>query len=239
MNGTPRFQKGSLTLQKNKTAPATWCFRFYEELAGRRIYRNQRIGSVKELPTRRDAEKADLNFRIKINAEVRTPESVADLINHYQKHELIEASGKRSSTRAIYGIILERHVLPRWGSVRLDGMKTVDVELWLRSLDYQPVPLHPHVAAALEEWKGVTLYPGATGTQRMSIRQFIERAFFLALGRLSYSTGEFERRATRPGCWRKYIPDRQYSESWRDLCSTCGADPCMGRYGSRYNAPAE
>jgi len=62
MNGVSkpqnRFQHGSLTLVKNRTAPDTWYFRFYEERNGKRVYRKRRIGTVQNLPRRRDAEKA-------------------------------------------------------------------------------------------------------------------------------------------------------------------------------------
>jgi integrase len=138
MIGTSRFQNGSLTLLKNKTSPGTWYFRFYEERDGRRVYRRQRIGSQRELPTRRDAEKAVLNFRVKINSGVRPPDTLTELINHYRKYELTEASGKRISTRDGYQFILDLYVEPRWGSVRLDQIRAVDVELWLRSLDFAP-----------------------------------------------------------------------------------------------------
>jgi hypothetical protein len=86
MIGTSRFQHGSLTLVQNKTAPATWYFRFYEEREGRRVYRKQRIGTVKEFPHRRDAEKAVLSLRAKINCEVRSPETVGR-----PHHPLLEA----------------------------------------------------------------------------------------------------------------------------------------------------
>jgi len=62
MNGVSkpqnRFQHGSLTLVKNRTVPDTWYFRFYEERNGKRVYRKRRIGTVQNLPRRRDAEKA-------------------------------------------------------------------------------------------------------------------------------------------------------------------------------------
>ena len=138
MNGATRFQQGSLTLVKNKTAPGTWYFRFYEERNGRRSYRRERIGSVRDFPTRRDAEKAVLARRVKINSEVRSPETVSGLINHYEKHELSEDGNKRKSTCNGYKILLKRHVQPKWGDLRLDRVRTVEVEQWLRSLDYSP-----------------------------------------------------------------------------------------------------
>jgi len=138
MVGTPRFQNGSLVLQKNKTAPGTWYFRYYEDHAGGRSYRRQRLGSQRDLPTRRDAEKAVLHFRVKVNSGVRSLDTLTDLINHYKKYELTEASGKRSSTREGYQFILDLYVEPRWGSVRLERFRAVDVEQWLRSLDFAP-----------------------------------------------------------------------------------------------------
>src|ERR1700738_1839719 len=83
-----RFQQGSLMLVKNKTTDDSWFFRFYEDRDGRRVHRNQRIGTIREYPRRRDAEKAVLSLRAKINLGVRSPETVNDLIAHYLQHEL-------------------------------------------------------------------------------------------------------------------------------------------------------
>lgn len=138
MTGTPRFQHGSLALVKNKTAPATWYFRYYEERDGRRSYRRQRIGSVKELPHRRDAEKAVMLLRTRVNSESRIPETVSELISHYKKHELTEDGDKRASTRSAYVLLLNSQIEPRWGNMRLDKIRAVDVEQWLRTLDYAP-----------------------------------------------------------------------------------------------------
>jgi hypothetical protein len=86
-----RYQNGCLMLAKNKSTPDTWFLRFYEDKGGKRVYRKQRIGTVRELPYRRDAEKATHSLRAKINTphtEARSPETVSDLIAHYSKHEL-------------------------------------------------------------------------------------------------------------------------------------------------------
>jgi integrase len=138
MIGAPRFQSGSLTLLKNKTAPATWFFRFYEERDGRRTYRRQRIGTIKEFPNRRDAERAVLRLRANINSAIRCPETVIELINHFKKNELSCGGNKRKSTCDGYQTLLGKHVLPKWGNLRLDSIKTVEVEQWLRSLEYAP-----------------------------------------------------------------------------------------------------
>jgi len=138
MIGAPRFQTGSLTLLKNKTTPATWYFRFYEERNGRRSYRNQRIGTVKELPHRRDAEKAVQQLRANINSSVRIPGTVSELISHYKKFELGDESDKRTSTCNVYELYLDRQIEPKWGTVHLGQIRAVDVERWLRSLKYAP-----------------------------------------------------------------------------------------------------
>ena len=80
MIGSNRFQNGSLIRVKNRTAPDTWYFRLYEEREGHRVYRKQRIGTVREFPHRRDAEKAVLALRVNINSGVRSPETVSELI---------------------------------------------------------------------------------------------------------------------------------------------------------------
>ena len=133
-----RFQNGSLARVKNKSTPDTWFFRFYELVGGNRVYRNRKIGTAREYPHRRDAEKAVLALRAKINVETRSPETVSDLIAHYSKIELSEEGGKRTSTRQVYEGYLRVQIAPKWGQLRLDQLKTVAVENWLRSLDYAP-----------------------------------------------------------------------------------------------------
>ena len=109
MIGTPRFQHGSLIRVKNKTTHDTWFLRFYQDVQGRRVYRKKRIGTVRELLHRRDAEKAVLSLRAKININsgFRSPETVRELLAHYTEHELAEGGGKRSSTREVYAGFLK------------------------------------------------------------------------------------------------------------------------------------
>jgi hypothetical protein len=71
-----RFQQGSLLKMKRKGSPDVWVFRWYENATGTRIYKKRIIGSVGEMPTRRDAEKAVVSLRININSEISTPQRV-------------------------------------------------------------------------------------------------------------------------------------------------------------------
>lgn len=137
MIGTPRFQHGSLTRVKNKSTDDTWFFRFYEEVNGRRVYRKQRIGTVRELPHRRDAEKAVLALRAKINSEVRSPERVDALVAHYRKYELT-LERKAFATVEAHESYLDLHILPKWKDYKLSEVKTVAVERWLDSLPLAP-----------------------------------------------------------------------------------------------------
>jgi integrase len=137
MIGTPRFQNGSLMRAKNKTTDDTWFLRFYEDAGGQRVYRKQRIGTVRELPTRRDAEKAVLSLRAKINSEVRSPETVEDLIAHYRQHELT-TQRKAFATVESHRNYINRYIKPRWGQFKLSEVRTVAVEQWLESLPLAP-----------------------------------------------------------------------------------------------------
>jgi hypothetical protein len=138
MIGSNRFQKGSLIRVKNRSTADTWFFRYYEYAENRRVYRKIKIGTVRGLSRRADAEKEVLSLRVNINSTVRFPETVTELIAHYRKHELAEDGEKRSSTRAVYTSFLRVYVEPEWGKLRLEQVKTVAVEKWLRSLNYAP-----------------------------------------------------------------------------------------------------
>ena len=88
MIGSNRFQKGSLIRVKNKNTADTWFLRYYEDVQGKRVYRKRKIGTVREYPHRRDAERAVLSLRANINSGVHSPETVNELVAHYLKYEL-------------------------------------------------------------------------------------------------------------------------------------------------------
>jgi len=132
-----RFQNGSLTLVKNKKTDDSWFFRYYEDVGGSRVHRNLRIGSARQLPRRRDAEKAVLSLRATINSGVRSPETVNDLVAHYRKHELT-LERKAFATVEGHESYLTLHILPKWNAHNLSEVKTVVVEKWLESLSLAP-----------------------------------------------------------------------------------------------------
>jgi integrase len=132
-----RFQQGSLLKQKRKSGPDVWVFRWYDETSGKRTYKKRNLGTVKDLPSRRDAEQAVADFRANINVEVRVPITVSELIAHYRKHELTEDK-KAFATIASTSIYLTNHIAPKWGEKWLSDVRTVEVEEWLHSLSYAP-----------------------------------------------------------------------------------------------------
>lgn len=132
-----RFQQGSLLKMKRKGCPDVWVFRWYENATGMRTYKKRIIGSVAEMPTRRDAEKAVVSLRININADVSTPQRVCDLITHYRQRELI-ADRKAFATIENHLVQTRRYIEPRWGQYRLDAVRTMQVEEWLHALPLAP-----------------------------------------------------------------------------------------------------
>ena len=122
---------------KRKGCPDVWVFRWYENATGKRVYKKRTIGSVAELPTRRDAEKAVVSFRININSEVSAPQRVCDLITHYRQHELTPER-KAYATIENHLVQCRLYIKPRWGQYRLDAVHTMQVEEWLHSLPLAP-----------------------------------------------------------------------------------------------------
>jgi integrase len=95
------------------------------------------IGTVEELPTRRDAEKAVSDLRVTINNEVASPKTVSDLIAHYRVHELT-AEKKAFVSIETHGIMCGKYIEPTWGNSRLADIRTMKVEEWLHSLPLAP-----------------------------------------------------------------------------------------------------
>ena len=132
-----RFQNGSLLKIKRSNGEQVWAFRWYEDAGESRTYRKRIVGTLAQLPARRDAERAVSALRININAGVHPPQTVAELVTHYRKHELVPER-KAASTIYVNGNFMGLYVVPKWGNVRLEGVRTVEVESWLSSLPHAP-----------------------------------------------------------------------------------------------------
>lgn len=130
-----RYQNGSLLKIKRKNGEHVWALRWYEGES--RTYRKRIIGTDKQLPERRDAERTVTLLRNNINTGVQTPQTVADLAAHYEKHELTPER-KSFSTIATHIGMAKRYIEPKWGQLRLSDVRPVLVEEWLQSLPLAP-----------------------------------------------------------------------------------------------------
>ena len=131
-NRSRRYQRGSLSILRNKKAPNAWTFRYYTNENGRRVYRRKVIGTVHDMPRRKDAEKAVAQLRLEINTEAGVrPMTVHELAVHFRS---VELPLKAFSTRNVYENVLNGWVLPRWSQNSLLSIEATEVELWLRNL---------------------------------------------------------------------------------------------------------
>jgi integrase len=132
-----RFQQGSLFRVKRKGCSDVWVFRWYDYSSGKRIYKKEIIGSVAQIRSKREAEKAVVALRSSINVDIGTPHTICELAAHYRVHELTQEK-KSFSTIDNHRNLFKRYIEPRWGSLRLGSIRTVEVEEWLHSLPLAP-----------------------------------------------------------------------------------------------------
>ncbi len=125
-----RYQYGDLRIRKRNKGPDVWQFGFIEN--GKR--KSVLVGTVEKLPTRADAERAVEHRRMEINAQNPQQQfhavTVQGLAERYKKEEL----PSRYSTRVSYLSYLNVHIIPKWGTVRLEAVQPLAVEAWLRTL---------------------------------------------------------------------------------------------------------
>lgn len=127
-----RYQRGCLSLQKRKSLPDAWTFRYYVEKAGQRVYKKVVVGTVLQFPKRKDAEKAVAQLRVDINEGTEfAPINIEQLATHYMQ---VELPTKAPSTQAVYRYNLNKHIVPVWGQRTLASIKPVEVENWIRGL---------------------------------------------------------------------------------------------------------
>ncbi len=72
------------------------------------------------------------NHQHGIGNNSRNRTTLTTLWEHYSSEEL---PLKEISTQDVYTIVVKNRILPRWGDLLLDEIKTVEVERWLRAMD--------------------------------------------------------------------------------------------------------
>jgi len=140
-----QYQFGSLYLESRKNGPDVWVYRWRESTPeGVRQLRKRIVGSVLDLRTQAEAQKAVETFRVHVNKQAASdaakPRTIGKLVEHYRSIEMPMDTheSKRRSTKLVYQSSLECHILPRWQNHTLEAIKTIEVEDWLRSLKLAP-----------------------------------------------------------------------------------------------------
>jgi hypothetical protein len=87
----------------------------------------------------RQGKKSPARERMEGSAEVeglRHPQTIGQLVAHFRDHELIDLGddGKAYSTRNRCCSVLNKWVLHFWQATKIDEVRTVEVEAWLRGL---------------------------------------------------------------------------------------------------------
>jgi hypothetical protein len=136
-----RYQYGNLQLEKRKTGPDVWVYRWREYVpAGRVVRRGEMIGTTDEFPTKAKALKACGHLQLVANSD--NPDfggvTAGALLDRYIAEELPE----RHSTKEAYRSYIETHIHPKWSDWTLRQLTnkgaSFTIEQWLKSLDLAP-----------------------------------------------------------------------------------------------------
>jgi integrase len=104
----------------------TWQLRYWEN----GVRKQKQVGTVRDWPTKAQAEKANAHLVNLYNKTVVEVPMVQTVVERYRS----EAMPERNSTRRGYETWLKNYILPRWGTSKLTEMKPDPVEVWLRGL---------------------------------------------------------------------------------------------------------
>lgn len=133
------FQSGSIIRIERKSG-AIWRYRWREGP----IQHSEFIGTLKQMPTRAQAEKAAGRFRKLANSNVECI-TMADLIAKFWK----ECPPERETTASAYRSIFRR-IEEKWGGLRIDSFcsRILEIEAWLK--DLKVIGRHPKPGAPAE-----------------------------------------------------------------------------------------
>src|SRR6266849_4485708 len=132
-----RYQQGSLRLEERKRGSAVWVYRWWEnDITGKPIRRKVQLGSLERYPNESAACAAADALRLTINNQSKRKNlqktTVNTLWEHYCREEM---PLKEISTQDAYLVYGKNWILPRWGSLLLEDVKTIEVERWLRAAE--------------------------------------------------------------------------------------------------------
>lgn len=137
-----RNQHGSMRVLSRKSGDV-FEYRFYKTRAdGKRVPGNFVVGTVAELKTRAGAWAKVRKMNFDPNSPVNTtttPITLGEMAKDYIRVELANdqsnvAIPKAHSTVETYRRYINRHILPRWETVRASDMEPIAIQNWLREL---------------------------------------------------------------------------------------------------------
>lgn len=149
-----RYQEGCLFI-RGRVGRKVWVARWREDVirpdgAIKRMMRSQVLGSISEIPTRREARRHLNSLLRPTNQGLRKPQAAMTFGDFARKWEEAVLPTYRASTRNFYKDILRRHLVPKFASYRLCDIQAPDVQIFLnqKSERYAPSVLH-HIRATL------------------------------------------------------------------------------------------
>lgn len=132
-----RYQKGSLRRVQRSRGPDVWEFRFSTREVGVRKQRQITL-STSEFPTEAAARRKVEALVLKINcgtpyATIEEP-TLGAVMDCFLQSEMPE----RPKSQVNYQLLIEKHIRPRWGDIKLSKISPYVVETWLRAMAYAP-----------------------------------------------------------------------------------------------------
>ena len=128
-----RYQHGSVEREERKKGADVWVYRWWEEdTNGKPLHRKLQIGDAETYLTESAAHAAADALRLTINNGSTRKRLQRTTLNtlweHYSREELPR---KALSTQDSYRMYAKNWIVPRWGNMQLDQVKTMEVERWL------------------------------------------------------------------------------------------------------------
>lgn len=133
-----RYQFGSIE-RRRRSSGDVWLFRSrVPNEHGGSTYKSRLLGTLQQLPTRRDADRAAEALRIEANPE--NPAAVSITVRALIERFKLDKLPDRHSTRSSYLSCFRVHITPKWGDYTLVQIAKTPymVEKWFEGLTLSP-----------------------------------------------------------------------------------------------------
>jgi integrase len=156
MSRRKHCRSGSIQLEARKTGSSVWIYRYWEKTGGDRRRRKVILGTVEELPTQEDADRAAEPYRRIANAEDANavpPPTIEALIGRYEKTKLPERPKLATKDTPVPETLeMSTHCADSYRSV----IKCWIRPRWLRRNDGSPYLVrdfeHITMSTSIEDW---------------------------------------------------------------------------------------